>query len=211
LAPKVTSAYKQKTRERILEGAEALFSREGYYDTSMDEIVRESGLSKGAIYGYFSSKEELFLALEDRDLALTLARVKAAFAPGDSAKSKLEKAAEVAFSSLMGATKKACRMSLEFSVAAPRIRPLMHRQDDRYRAGHSLVAEIIREGVRSGEFREEIDVEISASILLAVVDGLSLHWATTTREFDWAKVRAQLSTIVLNGMLAEGRRGVSRR
>ncbi len=206
MAPKVTSAYKQKTRERILEGAEALFSREGYYDTSMDEIVRESGLSKGAIYGYFSSKEELFLALEDRDLALTLARVKAAFAPGDSAKSKLEKAAEVAFSSLMGATKKACRMSLEFSVAAPRIKSLMHKQDDRYRAGHSLVAEIIREGVQSGEFKEGIDVDISASILLAVVDGLSLHWATTTREFDWAKVRAQLSTIVLNGMLSEDRK-----
>lgn len=211
MAPKVTEAYKHEIREKILDAAEALFSREGYHDASMDEIVRGSQLSKGAIYGYFNSKEELFLALQDRELARALARIQAAFAPGDSAESKLEKAAEVAFSSLMGNSREACRMNLEFSAEAPRIRPLMHKQDDRYSAVHSLVAEIIREGIDAREFRREIDADAAASVLVAAVDGLALHWATTTRRFDWTKIRTQLSLMVLDGLLADGRKRVSGR
>ncbi len=203
MTPKVTSIYKQEVREKILEAAETLFSREGYYDTSMDQIVAKSGLSKGAIYGYFGSKEDLFLALQDRELSSALARMKAAFAPSDSAKSKLQKAAEIAFASLVGKSREECRMQLEFGVAAPRIKSLMRRQDDRYKVVHGLVAEIVKEGVEMGEFKEDLDVDTTASILIAVVDGLALHWATTTRDFDWQQLQDQVSTIVLYGLLAD--------
>lgn len=203
MTPRVTAVYKQNVRENILDAAETLFSQGGYYDTSMDQIVTESGLSKGAIYGYFKSKEELFLALQDRELSSSLARVKAAFAPGDSAEIKLQKAAEIAFSSLVGKSREACRMHLEFSVAAPRIKSLMQRQDNRYRAVHSLVAEIVREGIEAEEFWDNTDVDTTASILIAVVDGLALHWATTSRDFDWGKLKDQVSTIVLHGLLVE--------
>ncbi len=203
MTPKVTSLYKQEVREKILNAAESLFSRGGYYDTSMDQIVLESGLSKGAIYGYFNSKEELFLALQDRELSSTLTRVKAAFAPSDSAKSKLRKAAAIAFSSLVGKSRDECRMHLEFGVAAPRISSLMTMQDNRYEAAHSLVAEIISEGIRAGEFRKDLDVDRAASVLIAVVDGLALHWATTTRDFDWKKLENEVSSIVMQGILVE--------
>ncbi len=203
MTPKVTSIYKQEVREKILDAAESLFSRGGYYDTSMDQIVSESGLSKGAIYGYFNSKEELFLALQDRELSSTLARVKAAFAPRDSAKSKLRKAAAIAFSSLVGKSREECRMHLEFGVAAPRISSLMSRQDNRYEAVHTLVAEIINDGIHGGEFRKDIDIDTAASVLIAVVDGLALHWATTTRDFDWKKLENQVSSIVMHGLLVE--------
>ncbi|NLI44578.1 MAG: TetR/AcrR family transcriptional regulator [Chloroflexi bacterium] len=53
----------QKSREKILETAERLFSQDGYDATSVHEICMTAGVSKGAFYHYFSTKENLFLAL----------------------------------------------------------------------------------------------------------------------------------------------------
>lgn len=61
------------TRKRILEAAIRVFSQKGYHDTRVDEIVEESGSSKGSVYFYFPGKEQIFLALID-EFADLLAR-----------------------------------------------------------------------------------------------------------------------------------------
>jgi len=53
-------------RAQILEAAQSCFGKTGYHKTKMDDIVRASGLSKGALYWHFKSKEEIFLALFDQ-------------------------------------------------------------------------------------------------------------------------------------------------
>ena len=63
--PKISLVHEQKRRTQILAAAMTCFARQGYHATSMDDVVRESGLSVGAIYSYFPSKEDLFLALSD--------------------------------------------------------------------------------------------------------------------------------------------------
>jgi AcrR family transcriptional regulator len=55
-------ARAEQTRTRILEYAAAAFARDGYAGTSLNDVVRESGLTKGAFYFHFGSKEELALA-----------------------------------------------------------------------------------------------------------------------------------------------------
>lgn len=201
MAPKVTEEYKLETRDKILEAAEVLFSRKGYYDTSMDEIVKESGLSKGGIYEYFSSKEELFLALKDKLVEASVGELKSTFEPSDSAKIKLEKAADIVFSSMVGASKEDCRMSLEFGVLAPRIKSLQRGRDNQLRAYHDFVFKIIKEGVESGEFRNEIDPDSAACIIVGMVDGLSFDWATTTFDFDWALLKRQALELLTRGLL----------
>jgi AcrR family transcriptional regulator len=52
----------RRTRKHILELAAAAFARDGYEGTSLNEVIRESGLTKGAFYFHFSSKKELALA-----------------------------------------------------------------------------------------------------------------------------------------------------
>ena len=56
---------KLKTRDRIMEAAEALFAEKGYHDAAMDEIVRRTSVSKGGLYFHFPSKERLFFAVMD--------------------------------------------------------------------------------------------------------------------------------------------------
>ncbi|MBM3450676.1 MAG: TetR/AcrR family transcriptional regulator [Armatimonadetes bacterium] len=63
---------KDQTRTRILVAARSAFSRRGYHTTLMDEVAREAGLSKGAVYFHFPGKEDLFLAVvEDAGTNLT--------------------------------------------------------------------------------------------------------------------------------------------
>ncbi len=52
-----------ETQERLLEAAEEVFVREGYEGAQLAEIAASAGRSKGALYGHFKSKEDLFLAL----------------------------------------------------------------------------------------------------------------------------------------------------
>jgi TetR/AcrR family transcriptional regulator, fatty acid metabolism regulator protein len=68
------------TKNRILDAALNIFSNKGYHDTRLDEIVTESGTSKGSIYFHFPNKERLFLALVDQFADLLERRVTEAIA-----------------------------------------------------------------------------------------------------------------------------------
>jgi AcrR family transcriptional regulator len=59
--PKVVPEYKEQARVRIIEQALEMFSERGFYQTRMADIADGLGVSKGAIYQYFESKEELFV------------------------------------------------------------------------------------------------------------------------------------------------------
>lgn len=63
----MTTAKGLKKRDFILEKAKELFIQKGYAGTSMDDLVRYSGVSKGSIYYHFKSKDELFLQLIAKD------------------------------------------------------------------------------------------------------------------------------------------------
>lgn len=57
--PKVTEAHREMMRSRIRQAALTAFRRGGVRSTSMAEIITEAGLSAGAVYGYFRSKDDL--------------------------------------------------------------------------------------------------------------------------------------------------------
>ena len=56
---------KSDRKNQILEAAFKVFINKGYSKTTMDDIVKVSGLSKGALYHYYNSKKDLFLSLID--------------------------------------------------------------------------------------------------------------------------------------------------
>ena len=89
LKEKVAPA-KGGTRERILDAALEVFARKGYHRALVDDIVRASATSKGAVYHHFPTKEAIFLALVD-EFAQRLARgVAAAIAARQGALAKVE-------------------------------------------------------------------------------------------------------------------------
>jgi AcrR family transcriptional regulator len=64
--PRLTRAEStRRTRIRILQAAERLFRERGYIATSLDQVAEAAGVTKGAIYGHFKSKEELLICAID--------------------------------------------------------------------------------------------------------------------------------------------------
>ena len=65
--PKLDEKTQRARRENILEAAEHCFSREGFHRTSMQDICREAGISPGALYLYFTSKEDLIAGICEKE------------------------------------------------------------------------------------------------------------------------------------------------
>jgi AcrR family transcriptional regulator len=67
--PRVTDEYRATRRAEIVSAASRLFSANGFHSTSMADIIGESGLSAGAVYRYFRSKEEIIGAAAEGALS----------------------------------------------------------------------------------------------------------------------------------------------
>src|SRR5947207_1909 len=67
------------TRSRLVDAALEIFARRGYDGASIDAIAAQAGLTSGALYGHFASKDDLFIAAAERGLETMLDGYRAAF------------------------------------------------------------------------------------------------------------------------------------
>ncbi len=66
MSPKVTEEYLEERRQQIISAAEVCFARLGIHATTLENIRAEAGLSRGAVYHYFKSKEDIVEGLRER-------------------------------------------------------------------------------------------------------------------------------------------------
>lgn len=71
--PKVSQQHREQRRDQIVDAALRSFAAKGFHRTSMADVIAESGLSAGAIYGYFDGKQQLALAVARRVLGNRMA------------------------------------------------------------------------------------------------------------------------------------------
>ena len=202
MSPRTTEERWQETHNRIMDSAERLFATKGFNGTSMNDIVKESGFSKGAIYGHFESKERLFLSLWERQTVLGIGQLRQMFSTDDTAVDKLLRVAEMNLSSSCDCPPEMGRMWLEFMVAASRMKSLEPDMQKRYETIHRFIVEMFEEGIENGEFKADTDVQSLTSLLFATIDGLGLHYATLGIEFDTKRLQDTLMKVVLEGILA---------
>lgn len=101
--PQAAPAGKRaRTRMRLIEAAIKTIGEKGFYAATLDDIAAEAGLTKGAIYGNFKTKEELFLAI----LELPTQGVRPVFRSGASLKEQLRRFGEGVVAFLPAAAKR---------------------------------------------------------------------------------------------------------
>lgn len=160
-------------RKQIYEAAMTCFNRKGYYQTTMDEIAAESGLSKGALYWYFDSKKELFISLL-QDILDPIGLEWEAIA-ADKTRTATEKLRLIVavfraqFDEMVGI----------FGVVIEAWAQTHFDEDMKeiirgfYKPYLALMDHSIREGVSSGEFRVK-NVPAASAVILTLFDGLTL-------------------------------------
>jgi len=149
-----------------MQSALDLFSLRGYSETTMAEIARDSGLSVGALYLRFSSKEELCLELikehtRDFDKQIKVLPVED---PADALKKYITLNLEYSF-------QKRQMISMFFKeFTLPFLQPLRRNF---FRAQHNIINDILTKGVKKGIFRS-MDTKDAASMIFASIRGAVL-------------------------------------
>jgi AcrR family transcriptional regulator len=157
-----------RTRSSLIDAAATVFARRGYHGASLEEVAAEAGLSKGAVYYNFESKEALFLALLDQHIDARLHMLEDLRQRPDSGASMREGARRVASS--LRADRDWCLLFLEFCAQAarePAVRRRFNARMDRVHAAlETTVAALAPPGASTEHLAAAID---------AVVDGVAVR------------------------------------
>jgi AcrR family transcriptional regulator len=73
--PRVSQQHRDERREQILAAARRCFLRDGFHATSMHDLFAEAGLSAGAVYGYFASKDDVIVAIAEENMREIVAMI----------------------------------------------------------------------------------------------------------------------------------------
>lgn len=186
-------ASAETRRAQILEAALECFASRGVHAATIDEIASAAGLSKGAVYHQFASKQELFLALADayEDAIFT------EWQRGDDLPTleMLRHAGAFALEKLAGS-----RTLTELWTEFLRDKRARSRLARVYRRSRALLGEQVRRGIERGEL-SPCDAESAAAGLTALVEGLLVQ-ALADPDFDARAAWPGVFEVVARGLVA---------
>ncbi|MDP4162361.1 MAG: TetR/AcrR family transcriptional regulator [Bacillota bacterium] len=203
--PKVSEEYKERKRESIMEIALKCFGEKGYHLTTMDDIVAYSNMSKGLIYNYFKSKEDLYISLMDERSKRTLENIRKQFKQISTAKEKVSEFFRIyREAALTEEWRSFIRVHMEFWIYSSRQEPLREIMNTRYKSQfRDFLAEILEEGKNAGEFKQEVQVEIVASLFWSLIDGICLHYSMLWEDYAYKKHFEVTEEMVMNYILVK--------
>jgi AcrR family transcriptional regulator len=164
---------KALTRERLLDAAAAVFARKGFTGASLDDVAEEAGLTKGAVYSNFDSKEDLVTTLIEERLdrpELGIADVV------DPASSRLDQATQAGdlYMSRFETDRESFLLDFEFSLHLARNPHLVKRFNQRYRDLRANTADLIETNAADAGIELPMPKDELAAVLLALGAGLTL-------------------------------------
>ena len=162
-------------KAQILNAAESIFTKKGFYEARMDDIAEETGLSKGAVYLYFKSKNDLIIAILDRIFQNEFKQLENLGQEEPSASKAIWKLTDTIANDivrLLGLIP----IIYGFLALAFRnkyVQRALKQYIDRYL---NILIPMIQRGIDSGEFRQ-VDPREVAIAAGAIIEGTILLWA----------------------------------
>jgi len=193
----VNSAKLEIRKNKILRAAEHVFGKKGFQDATISEIAKKAKISEASIYEYFSTKEKLLFTI-----------------PTQYA-SDLFDLIEFHLKLIRGSGNK-LRSIIYLFISSYEERPdnaaiimLLLKQNKKFldTQGHlkikkalSVITETIDEGIKTGEFREDINVYLVRSIIIGTIEHLVTNWLMTGKPEKLIDLVDPLVDTVLEGI-----------
>ena len=186
----------EETRSHILAAALRRFAVHGYNAASIDQICADAGVSKGAFYHHFPSKQAIFIELLSGWLETIEASLESARQPTipETLIRMTERLPEII--SVAGGN---LTMFLEFWLAASREEAIWNEVISPYRRYQEYFAGLIERGIAEGSFRP-VDPQATGQMLLSLAVGVFLQAVLVNDGADWQKVARQSMEILMNGL-----------
>lgn len=192
----------QDARDQILNAALSLFARQGFAHTSMNDIVRESGVSKGGVYWHFQSKDALILAIFDAFFSGQEAILASVLDGADNPAARLRRLAELAGAELEAATAR-FPAPLEFYTLAAHNETLRARLAQFYTGYHEKLCLLLQEGIGAGVWPETTAVSPTAQVLISAMEGVILLWSLFPDQINLREQMETAVTLLLAGLAAD--------
>lgn len=187
--------------DQILDAALRLFAQQGVHSTSMDDLVAESGLSKGSLYWHFDSKDDIILAVLKRLFDRELFHLEALIEADEPAHDRL-RALALLTADEIGSQQELLPVIFEFYSLAAR-RPEARRTIRAYLARYRLlISQLIAAGQSRGDLRPG-DTQETATTILAAFEGLMMLWALDPDAIDLEQGLSGAMEVILQGLVVQ--------
>ena len=202
IAPGRRERQKLEREQRILAAARRLFDRRGYLNTSMEDVARRAGLAVGTLYNYFSSKDQLLVALSQIDTEHLLSVGERILAdPPDDPVEAIAALTEVMVQGITAGERRLWRELFVASIAAPdTLGARMFALDMRLIAQLTTMLDRLK-------VRGSIDASVDTSRAAGLFYGICLTWTiafATRDDLTIETMRAEISEsvrITIHGIL----------
>jgi len=167
-----STLQRTRTRERILEAAEAVFADNGYHDALVDEIGKKTSMSKGGLYFHFPSKEDLFFAVMDRLANKLVTRAEKAAGRANSPLESAEAALDAVLSA-MSAQKRLARLLMTQGYSMGN--SFEAKRSEIFDRFASVISKNLDEAKYDGQIAD-INTGLAARVWLGAVNETVVHW-----------------------------------
>lgn len=196
---RVQNAERAEGRRRdILLAAARVFAREGYAPATLDDVATQMGVTKGVIYYYFRSKEEIFTEIRATAIREAIGRLEAIVARGESPAATLQAAIRDLVGHIFDDLDRFANVLRSGDGLSDASRAVVRTLQRRY---EQLLRGIVEQGIRSGDFVAFDPALITFTMLRAVL-GVS-DWYSPGGRLGPDVVADQVSAQVVRGVLRD--------
>lgn len=196
MSPKVSETYKQEKKMELLQAARRVFIRKGFIHTTMQDIMNEAGVSRGALYAYFDNIEHVFIEVLQYDDQETIQF----FEPDDQSSiwTQLTKWVKQQKTTIEQINQSLLLARSEFFLSSNYVRNKNHFPyiKERYQELAEVIKDVIHKGQETGEFQPQLPSESIALYLISFIDGLMLD--TFQLGAERTNVQEQLNVFIFS-------------
>ena len=188
----------EETRQAIIDSALALFGEKGYAVTSVQEITEAAGVTKGAFYHHFESKEELLRLIHDEFLDYQLALLRVALDSDAGPETRLR---ELLRSLLTSTARYMANVTVFYqerrNLTGTQYKAMKRKRDEFDR----MFLQVIQRGIEEGVFRSDLDPRIVSFGILGMCAWVH-QWYRPNGRFSAEQIADMFSELALDGLLA---------
>lgn len=187
---------REETRKRILESAAQVFAAKGFHNAAVDDIVKASGTSKGAVYFYFESKDQIFLCLVEDYASILAYEIQTAVQRGRGLVAQIEGAIATLVRSFQRHRNLAKIVLIDWFSVGPEF------QGKRI-ALKAMLVEVLRgyldRAVEDGKIAPQ-DTETAAYVWIGAISEVVLRWLNTGKPDPLEEVLGPLTRLLLRSV-----------
>jgi AcrR family transcriptional regulator len=198
------SELTETRREQILEAATSVFARLGVHTARMDDIVQEAGLSKGAVYWYFESKDEILKSILEIFLNRELQGLHDLVDQDGSVEERLMLMVDHLIADLEH-YESVMPIAYEFYALSTRESGIRRSLNQYFRKFIKIFENLIDQGINQGEFLN-VDPNETALSIVALLEGITLLWIIGASKLNFKELDSLIRSsmnLLLRGLQKE--------